>query len=119
MDPLNAIANIFVGWHRTGKMNDAFLRLHGWAKLLFGMFLSFFITFNTVAGAALMADKGWAFSIGAGMVSGAAMSAVAFFRANAKLTEGVVLAIPGNTLDAQFNEKGKGPMVSSPPPEKK
>ena len=119
MDPLGAIANIFIGWHRTGKMNEALLRLHAWMKLLFGMFLSFFLTFNTVAGTALMSDKGWAWSIGAGMVSGAAMALVAFLRADRKLTEGVVLAVPQATAEKQFDEAGRGPMVSSPPPEKK
>ena len=115
MDPLGALAGIFVGWHRTGKLNEALLRLHAWAKLLLGIFLSFFLTFNTVAGTSLMAGQGWAFSVGAGMLSGAALATVAFLRADKKLTEGVVLAVPQAALEAQVDEKNRGPMVSGPP----
>lgn len=116
MDPLGALAGIFVGWHRTGKLNEWAQQVLRWLKLLLGIFLSFFITFNTVAGTSLMAGQGWAFSIGAGMLSGAALATVAFLRADKKLTEGVVLAVPQGALDAQFDEKSRGPMVSSPPP---
>ena len=119
MGPWSIVGDIFAGWLKAKKLNEALLRLHGWTKLLFGMSLSFFLTFNTVAGTSLMADKGWAFSIGAGMLSGAAMALVAFLRDDKKLTEGVVLAVPAATAEHQFDEQGRGPMVSSPPPEKK
>lgn len=119
MGPWSIVGDIFAGWLKAKKLNEAMLRLHGWAKLIFGMALSFFLTFNTVAGTSLMADKGWAWSIGAGMVAGAAMALVAFLRADKKLTEGVVLAVPQATVEKQFDEQGRGPMVSSPPPEKK
>lgn len=119
MDPLGALASIFVGWHRTGKLDSWAQQVLSWLKLLLGIFLSFFLTFNTVAGTSLMAGKGWAFSVGAGMLSGAALATVAFLRADRALTAGVVLAVPQAAIEAQLDEKGRGPMVSSPPAEKR
>ena len=115
-DPFSAIASLIVGWHRTGKMAQALLRLHHWAVLLVGMGISFWLSSATVCGAALMAGKGWAFSVGAGLVTGAAMAFLAFTRS--PLARELVVAVPQKTVEAQFGEDGRGPTVSSPPPEK-
>lgn len=103
-DPLGAIAEIVVGWHQTGIISK-------WGKLLFGIVFSFWIGFNTTAGGCLIAKLGWAVSIGSGMVTGAAMALTAYLRANAKLTEGIVIAIPQQTTLDAVNDKGQGPEV--------
>lgn len=86
-DPFGAIADIIVGWHNTGIISK-------WAKLIFGILFSFWISFNTVAGGCLIAKMGWPISIGSGMVAGAAMALTAYLRANPSLTKGVVIAVP-------------------------
>lgn len=111
MDPLRALADIVVGWHAAGQ-------LQGWLRLLFGITFSFAVTFNTVCGGALATGGDVSVSVGMGMVSGAAMAAVAFFRANKKLTEGVVVALPQKTVEDQITPDGRGPMVSLPPEKK-
>lgn len=103
-DPLGALATIIVGWHETSAASK-------WLKLVFGIVLSYLITFNTVAGGCLIAKMGWAVSVGSGMVTGAAMALTAYLRANAKLTEGIVIAIPQQTTLDSVNDKGQGPEV--------
>jgi hypothetical protein len=86
-DPFAAIADIIVGWHKTGIIVK-------WAKLIFGPIFSFWITFNTVAGGCLVAKLGWPVSIGYGMMSGAAFALSAYLHADSKATAGIVIAVP-------------------------
>jgi len=86
-DPFGAIADIIVGWHQTAIISR-------WAKLIFGILMSFWLSANTVAGACLVAHMGWPVSIGSGMVAGSAMALTAYVRANPSLTKGVVIAVP-------------------------
>lgn len=104
MDPLQTLADLILGWHKAGLVQ-------GWLKLLFGITFSFWVSFNTVAGGCLVSGLGWPISLGSGMVAGAAMSLVAFLRANPRLTSGVVVAVPQAAVQNQFNEKGSGPTV--------
>ena len=107
LNPFTAIGEFILGAVRAGKVS-------GWARLIFSMLASFFLTFSTICGSALVAGSGWAFSVGAGMVSGAAMAFLAFLRADKKLTQGVVIAVPQRTVEAQFDAQGRGPMVTEP-----
>ncbi len=89
-DPFSAVAQIIIGWHNTGIIVK-------WVKLLFGILFSFWVTFNTVAGGCLVAHLGWPVSIGYGMAAGAAMALGSYVRADAKLTAGIVIAVPTET----------------------
>ena len=89
-DPFAAVADIIVGWHKTGVVVKYF-------KLIFGILFSFWITFNTVAGGCLVAHLGWPVSIGYGMAAGAAMALTSYVRSDAKLTSGITIAVPTKT----------------------
>lgn len=104
VDPFGALAEIILGYHKSGI-------LQGWLKLLFGIGFSFAISFNTACGAMLVAHAGWQVSIGTGMCTAAAMAFLAFLRANQELTAGVVVAVPQRTTTDQFDSKGSGPEV--------
>lgn len=86
-DPFGAIADIIVGFHQTGVISK-------WAKLIFGIVFSFWLSFNTVTGGCLVAKMSWPVSIGYGMLTGSAMALTAYLRANPSLTKGVVIAVP-------------------------
>jgi hypothetical protein len=103
-DPFAAVADIIVGYHKTGVIVK-------WFKLLFGSVFSFWISFNTVAGGCLIAKLGWPVSIGYGMVSGAAMALTSYLRSDSKLTSGVVIAVPQQTTLDATNSQGQGPEV--------
>ena len=112
MGVFEAIARIILGWHKAGQ-------LQGWLRLLFGIGFSFFVTFNSVAGASLAAGSTWSVGVGRGMIAAAAMALIAFFRANKELTKDIVVAVPQSTVRDQFDPKtGQGPMVSVPPEKK-
>jgi len=104
-DPFRAVADIIVGIHNAGKVQ-------GWARLIFSMVASYLISLNVIAGTMLAAGSPWGVALGSGMLAGAGFSFVAFTRANRKLTEGVVLAVPQVTEDAARDAAGRGPLVT-------
>lgn len=99
-DPFGAIADIIVGFHNTGVISK-------WAKLIFGIVFSFWVTFNTVAGGCLVAKLSWPVSIGYGMLTGSAMALTAYLRANPSLTKGVVIAVPEQAEEDAAKAKAK------------
>lgn len=103
-DPLGAIADIVVGFHNSGIAGR-------WGKLIFGILMSFWLSFNTACGAALIAKQGWPISIGLGMITGSAMALTAYLRANPGLTKGIVIAVPQQTAADAVNSRGQGPEV--------
>lgn len=107
MAPWDAIATVLVGWHESGMVE-------GWFKLLFGTIFSFWITFNVVAGGFLASGSGWRVSIGSGMVAAAALAFASYGRASGKITAGIVVAVPQETVNDRFEKNGQGPMITDP-----
>lgn len=104
-DPFAAIADIIVGWHKAGQ-------LEGWLKLLFSVSYSFVISFCTASGASLVAGGSGKASLGYGLLSGAAMSFVSFQNASSKLTKGITVVVPQETITDRNTVNGQGPMIS-------
>lgn len=104
-DPLGAIADIIVGLHNSAVISK-------WAKLIFGIVFSFWISANTVTGGCLVAKLSWPVSIGYGMLTGSAMALTAYLRANPSLTKGVVIAVPEQAEEDAA--KGKPEVITMP-----
>lgn len=100
MDPLHALAEIIVGWHRTKVLEK-------WLRLVFGMAFSWGVTFCTATGTSLTIGKPPAFSIGTGLL--AASGAVCLLFTRSDLTKGVTVAGPNSLVyspdDYQVAEK--------------
>lgn len=104
-DPFVALADLIVGWHKASQ-------LQAWLKLIGGCLLSFWLTFNTVCGGALIAHVPVPVAIGYGMTVGSAMAYVAFLRANPKLVAGITVAVPTDTATDRIDPKGNGPIIT-------
>ena len=104
MDPFGAIAEIVVGLKGASQ-------LQRWMRLLFSMSASYLLAASTVTGTALVADASVPVAVGWGLISGSAMALVAYRRADPKLIEGTVIAVPQKTVTDAATAEGQGPTV--------
>lgn len=86
MNPFTALAELAVGFWKAGKAQ-------AWAKLVFELLCSGFISFLMVCGGVLISPPhSWPIGIGSGMVSAAICMTVVFRRS--PLTKGLLLVLP-------------------------
>lgn len=67
-------------------------QLDKWAKLIWKCVLSYWVSSSAAAGGALMAGKGFGFSIGVGLLTGSVAAATAFYRD--PLSKGMSIQVP-------------------------
>ena len=118
MDPLHALAEILIGWHRTGKMVQFADNFRRWAAGLVGLTISYVLGYSGGKGGALLAGKPEAIATGIGLLTAGGMMLASFLRSG-KMFRDVVIATPQNLVTAQFDDKVRGPMVSNAEAEKK
>ena len=111
MDPLHALAEILIGWHRTGKMVQFADNFRRWAAGLVGLMISYVLGYSGGKGDALLAGKPEAIATGIGLLTAGACMLASFLRSG-KTFRDVVVANPQNLVPAQFDDKGHGPMVN-------
>ncbi|MBZ5703255.1 MAG: hypothetical protein LAN84_15590 [Acidobacteriia bacterium] len=111
MDPLHALADLIVGWHRTGKMVQFADNFRRWAAGLVGLTISYVLGYSGGKGGALLAGKPEAIATGIGLLTAGGMMLASFLRSG-KMFRDVVVATPQNLIPAQIDDKGRGPMVS-------
>jgi hypothetical protein len=71
-------------------------RLDKWARLVFSMLLSFWLSFCGLAGIALRADEGFAHALGYGLIAGSLACRWTYIRS--ELTKGMSETVPSALL---------------------